>query len=80
MATARTMQEYLNAPQGALYGFAPRPPEHLPLKGPPHTPKTAIKGLWLASAYTAAGGFTGAMMGGAMAARAALSKTPHSVS
>ena len=31
-------------------------------------PRTAIKGLWLASAYTRGGGFTGAMVGGAQAA------------
>jgi len=72
MATALTMHEYLNAPEGALYGFAPRPPAHFPLKGPPRTPRTSIDGLWLASAYAGAGGFTGAMMGGAAAAQWAM--------
>lgn len=72
MATALSMHRYLNAPQGALYGFAPRPPEHFPLTGPPRTPKTSVEGLWLASAYAASGGFTGAMMGGAVAAQMAL--------
>ena len=72
MATARTMQEYLNTPDGALYGFAQRPPEHLPLKGPERTPKTTIEGLWLASAFAGSGGYTGAMMSGATAARLAL--------
>ena len=72
MATARTMQEYLNTPNGALYGFASRPPTHLPLKGPEHTPKTTIEGLWLASAFAGSGGYTGAMMSGAIAARLAI--------
>ena len=36
------------------------------------TPRTPIDGLWLASAYTFGGGFTGAMLGGAEAARQAL--------
>ncbi|HWQ95407.1 MAG TPA: NAD(P)/FAD-dependent oxidoreductase [Gammaproteobacteria bacterium] len=72
MATALTMHQYLNSPEGALYGFAPRPPEHFPLKGPPRTPRTSIAGLWLASAYASSGGFTGAMMGGASAAQMAM--------
>jgi all-trans-retinol 13,14-reductase len=75
MATAETMQHYLNTPGGAVYGFAPEG------SGPIHI--AAIDGLWLASAYTFAGGYTGAMVGGAMAARAAITaanvraKAPH---
>jgi phytoene dehydrogenase-like protein len=64
MATAETMQHYLNTPNGAVYGFAP---ERFGF-----APRTAIPGLWLASAYTGAGGFTGSMLGGAAAARGAL--------
>lgn len=75
MATALTMHQYLNSPEGALYGFAPLPPEHFPLKGPPRTPKTTIEGLWLASSYAGAGGFTGAMMSGATAAQMVMQKT-----
>jgi phytoene dehydrogenase-like protein len=78
MVTALTMQKYLKTPNGALYGFAPRPPEHLPLKGPEHTVKTPIEGLWLASAYAGSGGYTGAMMSGAMAARMALAHRKES--
>ncbi len=78
MATASTMQKYLNTPNGALYGFAPRPPEHFPLKGPEHTPKTTIEGLWLASAFAGSGGYTGAMMSGAIAAKMALTHTNRS--
>ena len=74
MATALSMHHYLNAPQGALYGFAPLPPIHFPLKGPPRSPKTSIEGLWLASAYAGSGGFTGAIMSGATAAQMALHK------
>jgi all-trans-retinol 13,14-reductase len=33
---------------------------------------TTIRGLYLASAFTGAGGFTGAMLGGGWAARAAM--------
>lgn len=71
-ATARTMREYLNTPGGAVYGFAPTVPESMILSGPPRTPKTTIRGLWLASAYAGAGGFTGAMYSGGAAAKAAL--------
>lgn len=71
-ATARTMHEYLNTPGGALYGFAPNVPARSPLAAAPHTPKTTIPGLWLASSYAGAGGFTGAMSAGGTAAKQAL--------
>ena len=64
MATAATMKAVLNTPGGAVYGFAP---ETLV-----RSPRTVVPGLYLASAWAAAGGFTGAMIGGASAARAAL--------
>ena len=69
MATAQTMQHYLNTPDGAVYGFAPEGTLWEALK---QGPRTAIAGLWLASAYTSSGGFTGAMFGGAQAAREAM--------
>ncbi len=72
MATARTMRDYLNTPDGVLYGFAPNVPQRSLLSGPPTTPKTSIQGLWLASAYAGAGGFSGAMGSGGAAAKAAL--------
>lgn len=70
MATALTMHRELNTPDGALYGFAPSVPPH----GVPNYPsaRTAVDGLWLASAYVFGGGFSGAMMSGAVAARKAL--------
>jgi len=69
MATAETMQHYLNTPDGAVYGFAP---EDTLMEAMARSPSTGIHGLWLASAFTMGGGFSGAMMGGAAAARAAL--------
>jgi phytoene dehydrogenase-like protein len=71
-ATARTMRDLLNTPEGAIYGFAPNVPERSLLSGPPRTPKTSIRGLWLASSYAGAGGFSGAMYSGGAAAKAAL--------
>ena len=71
-ATARTMRDVLNTPGGAIYGFAPNVPERSLLSGPPRTPETPIKGLWLASAYAGFGGFSGAMYSGGTAAKAAL--------
>jgi phytoene dehydrogenase-like protein len=69
MATAETMQRYLNTPGGAVYGFAPEGTLGQTIR---HGPHTAIDGLWLASAYTSGGGFTGAMLGGAQAASQAM--------
>ena len=69
MATAETLAHYLNTPDGAVYGFAP---EGGLAEVFSFTPRTSVGGLWLASAYTFGGGFTGAMLGGAEAARQAL--------
>ena len=69
MATARTMREHLNTPDGAVYGYALQPPDGM-LKGPPIAVQTSVDGLWLASAFAGAGGFSGAMSCGAAAAQA----------
>jgi len=69
--TARSMRDYLNTPAGALYGFAVRPPRSGPLAAPVQV-ATSVDGLWLASSYAGSGGYSGAMGGGAAAARAAL--------
>jgi phytoene dehydrogenase-like protein len=69
MATADTMQRYLNTPGGAVYGFAPDGTLSQTIRQGPRTP---IGGFWLASAYTSAGGYTGAMIGGAQAATEAI--------
>jgi phytoene dehydrogenase-like protein len=70
--TATSMSSYLNAPQGAVYGFAP-----VPSDGPPRgrSAGTRIPGLYLASAYSGWGGFSGAITGGAAAAECILAQT-----
>ena len=74
MATAETMQHYLNTEGGAVYGFAPT-------EGLVETfrvsPCTTVHGLWLASAHVMSGGFTGAILSGATAARAAVRAAPR---
>jgi len=75
-STASTMSSYLNAPQGAVYGFAPLPPRGPVWKGSERSPRTSIPGLYLASAYAGSGGYTGAILAGAAAARAVLASGP----
>jgi phytoene dehydrogenase-like protein len=69
---ARSMRNFLKTPDGAVYGFAPQPPERGVWAGLPRSPRTPIPGLYLASSFAGSGGFTGAMMSGAEAARAAM--------
>lgn len=69
MATAKTIHRYMNTPNGSVYGFA-----QVPGQSGRHRvkAKTAVSGLFLASAYASpGGGFTGAMLSGMMAWRAA---------
>jgi phytoene dehydrogenase-like protein len=56
--TALSVRQYLNAPSGAVYGFAPAPPR-APWRIPGGSPRTALPGLYLASAYAGFGGYTG---------------------
>ena len=56
--TALSVRQYLNAPDGAVYGFAPTPPRSI-WRGPVQSPRTAVPGLCLASAYAGFGGYTG---------------------
>lgn len=65
MNTAYSMRSYLNAPHGSVYGFAPVP-------ATAQSARTPVPGLYLAGAYAAAGGFNGAIAGGAAAADAVL--------
>lgn len=51
--TALSVQQYLNAPHGAVYGFAPATGGG--------TPGTPIPNLYLSSAYAGCGGYTGAI-------------------
>jgi phytoene dehydrogenase-like protein len=55
--TALSVRQYLNAPGGAVYGFAPLP--HSIPGAPSRSPRTAVPGLYLASAYAGYGGYTG---------------------
>jgi all-trans-retinol 13,14-reductase len=66
MTTARGAANYLGTPSGAIYGFSP---ERRPRIVDPRTP---VKGLWLASAFVGLGGYSGAIIGGGVAAKAAL--------
>jgi phytoene dehydrogenase-like protein len=69
LTTARSVASYLGTPGGAVYGFATEPPA----KGRvlPSLERTSVPGLYLASAWTRFGGYTGSIMGGALAAGAA---------
>jgi phytoene dehydrogenase-like protein len=58
--TALSVHQYLNAPGGAVYGFAPTPPRSF-WHRPAGSPRTAVPGLYLASAYAGFGGYTGAV-------------------
>jgi phytoene dehydrogenase-like protein len=69
---ARSMHDFLNTPEGAIYGFAPLPPERPIWAGIPRSPRTPMPGLFLASSFAGGGGFTGAMLSGASAAQLAL--------
>lgn len=66
--TALSMHNYLNTPGGAVYGFAPLPPSGLIWRGVRRSPRTPIRGLYLASSYAGSGGFTGAILAGGAAA------------
>jgi phytoene dehydrogenase-like protein len=72
MTTAASMARHLNTPDGAIYGFAPHREAGSVFERGPRTP---VPGLLHASAFTGGGGFTGAMMGGAAAARMAMATT-----
>ncbi len=56
--TALSVRQYLNVPDGAVYGFAPTPPDPAGA-APLGSPRTAVPGLYLASAYAGFGGYTG---------------------
>ena len=75
MSTALTMHRELNTPGGAVYGFAAPVPAHGIPRFP--SPRTPVDGLWLASAFLFGGGYSGAMMSGAVAARMALARGPR---
>lgn len=61
--TALSVRQYLNAPDGAVYGFAPTPPRSIG-EIPVRSPRTVVPGLYLASAYAGFGGYTGVVQSG----------------
>jgi phytoene dehydrogenase-like protein len=65
--TAFSVRQYLNAPDGAVYGFAPSPPGSL-WRLPSRSPRTLVSGLYLASAYAGFGGYTGVVQSAAACA------------
>lgn len=56
--SALSVRQYLNAPHGAVYGFAPAP-QPAPHWIPRRSPRTVVSGLYLASAYAGFGGYSG---------------------
>ncbi len=78
LSTPVTMQSYLGTPDGAVYGFAPLPPSGPLWRGPGRSPRTPIDRLFLASAYAGCGGYTGAILSGATAAKQVLATLPVS--
>ena len=73
--TAHSMMSYLGTPEGAVYGFAPLPPQGPICQGIKRSVKTAIPGLYLASAFAGFGGFNGAIAAGGDAADSVLAAT-----
>ena len=61
--TALSVRQYLNAPDGAVYGFAPTLGQM-----PARSPRTTVSGLYLASAYAGFGGYSGVVQAGAACA------------
>jgi phytoene dehydrogenase-like protein len=61
--TALSVRQYLNAPDGAVYGFAPTPPRSIG-QAVERSPRTAVPGLYLASAYAGFGGYSGVVQAG----------------
>ena len=74
---ARSMSNFMNTPDGAVYGFAPLPFERGIWAGVPRSPRTPLPGVYLASSFAESGGFTGAMKSGADAARMAMKERSH---
>jgi phytoene dehydrogenase-like protein len=58
--TALSVRQYLDTPDGAVYGFSPTPPRSI-WRNPASAPRTPVPGLYLASAYAGFGGYTGVM-------------------
>ncbi|MGB3447623.1 MAG: FAD-dependent oxidoreductase [Xanthobacteraceae bacterium] len=68
--TAHSVQNYLGAPQGAVYGFAPNTG--------PGSPRTPLPRVYLASAYAGSGGYSGVIEAAGACADIILSETRES--
>ena len=77
--TALSVRQYLNAPGGAVYGFAPTPPRTF-WSAPAGSPRTAVSGLYLASSYAGFGGYTGVVQSAGACADMILRERPISTS
>ncbi len=73
--SALSVRQYLNAPDGAVYGFAPTPPPTIQ-SNPFRSPRTVVPGLYLASAYAGFGGYTGVVQSAGICADMILRETP----
>ena len=65
--TALSVQQYLNAPDGAVYGFAPTAARRRRARRD-RSPRTVLPGLYLASAYAGFGGYSGVVQSAALCA------------
>jgi phytoene dehydrogenase-like protein len=72
--TALSVRQYLNAPHGAVYGFAPTPPRSI-WRLPRRSPRTVVPGLYLASAYAGFGGYSGVIQSAGVCADMILRET-----
>lgn len=67
--TALSVRQYLGAPDGAVYGFAPT------TQAAPRSPHTPLPGLYLSSAYAGFGGYTDVFANASACADAILRET-----
>ena len=66
LATAKTVKRYLQTPAGTAYGFAPTASQFF---RPPESTSDKLDNLFFVGAWVIGGGFTPAIMSGAMVAR-----------
>lgn len=66
--SALSVRQYLNAPTGAVYGYAPTPPPKAIWRTADRSPKTSVPGLYLASVFAGFGGYSGAIQSGSACA------------
>ena len=66
LATAKTVQRYLKTPVGTAYGFAPTAEQFF---GTPQSASDRLDNLYFTGAWVIGGGFTPAIMSGAIAAK-----------